>query len=88
MDELGQLNMMLHDLCQPLTTLQCRLEMATLVDTLEEYREAVALALAQCVRLAESVRSMREVTRVATEKVNGEETQMAEDCSYVTKGSK
>jgi signal transduction histidine kinase len=55
----------LHDLCQPLTTLQCRLELATLTGTEQGYREAVDLGLAECARLAEAVGSMREIVRAS-----------------------
>jgi hypothetical protein len=56
-----QVDQVLHDLCQPLTTLRCRLELAGLIGTAEAYREAVELGLAECVRLVEGVESMREV---------------------------
>jgi hypothetical protein len=62
MERVGQA---LHDLCQPLTTLQCRLELAGLVGTDEAYREAVRLALVECERVAESVGVMREIVRAA-----------------------
>jgi hypothetical protein len=55
----------LHDLCQPLTTLQCRLELATALGTAEAYREAAEMGLAECGRLAEMVGSMREIVRSA-----------------------
>ncbi len=55
----------LHHLCQPLTTLQCRLEIAGLIGTAEAYREAVDLGLAECARLVESVESMREILRTS-----------------------
>jgi len=51
----------LHDLCQPLTTLQCRLEMAELDDSAEAYRAAVELGLAECGRIAVVVGKMREI---------------------------
>jgi hypothetical protein len=51
----------LHDLCQPLTTLQCGLEIAGLTGTQEAYRDAVRMALAECGRLAQAVGSMREI---------------------------
>jgi signal transduction histidine kinase len=60
MERMGQA---LHDLCQPLTTLQCRLELAGLLGTAAAYREAVELALAECARLNEMVGSMRELVR-------------------------
>jgi len=56
----------LHDLCQPLTMLQCRLEMAGLTGTAEAYREAVEMGLADCERLTAAVVSMRDVVRAAT----------------------
>jgi hypothetical protein len=59
-------SMALHDLCQPLTTLQCRLEMAQMMDTPEDYREAVRSGLAECVRLSAAVASMREAVRAVT----------------------
>jgi hypothetical protein len=58
MEEVDQV---LHDLCQPLTTLRCRLELAGLIGTVEAYREAVELGLRECVRLVEGVESMREI---------------------------
>lgn len=58
-----QLGVVLHDLCQPLTTLQCRLELAELVDTEAGYREAVTLGLAECARLTDCVTQMRELLR-------------------------
>ena len=53
----------LHDLCQPLTTLQCQLEIAELTGTVEGYREAVRLALGECGRLVGAVHSMRDIVR-------------------------
>jgi hypothetical protein len=55
----------LHDLCQPLTTLQCRLELAGLHGTPEAYREAVDLGLVECARLTEAVGSMRNLVYAA-----------------------
>jgi hypothetical protein len=60
-----QIGRALHGLCQPLTTLQCRLEMAELVGTMDGYREAVAHALAECTRLVDGVGLMREIVRAA-----------------------
>jgi len=64
--EIKRIGVALHDLCQPLTTLQCRLEMAELVGTPEAYREAVETGLAECERLAAAVGSMRDMIRAAT----------------------
>ncbi len=62
---LQELGVALHDLCQPLTTLQCRLEMARIIDTDAEYRDAVGFSLAECQRLACSVAHMRELLRAS-----------------------
>jgi len=64
-DGMKKMGMALHDLCQPLTTLQCRLEMAEMTDTPEGYREAVVLGLSECARLVEAVGSMRGIVRAA-----------------------
>jgi len=64
--ELKRIGIALHDLCQPLTTLQCRLEMAELLGTPEAYREAVEAGLTECGRLTEVVGSMREIVRAGT----------------------
>jgi len=63
--EIKRIGTALHDLCQPLTTLQCRLEMAGLVGTPEAYREAVEMGLMECGRLAQVVGSMRDIVRAA-----------------------
>ncbi len=71
---LEQMGHELHDLCQPLTTLQCRLEIAGLVGTAEAYREAVDLGLLECGRLVKGVHAMREILqaiRQAEDGVNG-----------------
>jgi hypothetical protein len=62
---LDRISKALHDLCQPLTTLQCRLEIAQLSKTPEDYRDAVKLGLVECDRLIEGVGLMREIVRTA-----------------------
>jgi hypothetical protein len=62
MDKISQA---LHDLCQPLTTLQCRLEIAQLSGNDEDYRDAVTLGLVECDRLIEGVGVMRDIVRLA-----------------------
>ena len=62
-----RMNGAIHALCQPLTTLQCRLEMATLVATLEGYREAVESGLAECRRMVDIVESMRATLHASDE---------------------
>lgn len=55
----------LHDLCQPLTALQCRLALGSLAtagrvgDELTELREAVRDSLVQCERMLKQVRAMQ-----------------------------
>ena len=58
-----QIAVIVHDLCQPLTTLQCRLELAQIVDTPEDYRKAVVLGVAECARMSRHVHALREVLR-------------------------
>ncbi len=65
--QLRRLGVALHDLCQPLTTLQCRLEMAELIGTAEAHREAVEAGRTECARLSAAVRSMREMLRAANQ---------------------
>jgi len=67
-EELRLLSKALHDLCQPLTTLQCRLEMAGMLDTEAAYREAVEHALGECCRLTAAIDSMRGVVRTAAKR--------------------
>ena len=67
----------LHELCQPLTTLQCSLEMAALTGTLEAYREAMETGLAECRRLVASVESMREILQEAKQENGSEELEEA-----------
>jgi hypothetical protein len=69
--EVRQIGSALHDLCQPLTTLQCRLEMAGLIGTAEAYREAVETGLEECVRLSKAVGAMREAVGAATQRAAG-----------------
>ena len=52
---------LLHELCQPLTVLQCRLAMGELCGEPEAMREAIGAALGECARLNESVSAMREM---------------------------
>jgi len=68
-----QIGAALHELCQPLTTLQCTLEMAALTDTLEAYRVAMETGLSECRRLVASVESMREVLQEARRETGSEE---------------
>ena len=70
---LQQMNIILHDLCQPLTTLQCRLEMAQIVDTCEDYREAVHTCASECTRLADHVHALRDLLQTAAASLKSED---------------
>jgi len=61
--QMADINVALHDLCQPLTTLQCRLEIAGLVGSPEAYREGVEEGLAECRRMMQVVGTMREAVQ-------------------------
>ena len=66
----------LHDLCQPLTILQCRLEIGLLKGGEEAIQAAVIAGLKECERLNAVVTTMRELmrgerTRRARSKTNG-----------------
>jgi signal transduction histidine kinase len=67
-----QMGRALHELCQPLTTLQCRLEIAALTGTAEAYREMVELGLVECARLMEIVSAMQGIVRAARSAEAGE----------------
>jgi len=53
----------LHDLCQPLTALQCRLEIGQMFGTPEAYREAVTDGLRESERLLLAVTALRELVQ-------------------------
>lgn len=68
---LEKIGLALHELCQPLTTLRCRLEIAGLVGTAQAYREAVDLGLVECGRLVDGVHAMRELLQSSRETGDG-----------------
>ena len=49
----------LHDLCQPLTALECRLFLGLREPDEESVREAMRDAMTQCERLIDGVRGMQ-----------------------------
>jgi hypothetical protein len=51
----------LHDLCQPLTVLQCKLELSLLNGSEEATHAAVVDGLHECRRLNAVVKTMREL---------------------------
>jgi hypothetical protein len=68
-----QMSTVLHDMCQPLTALQCRLQMAELMNTCEDYREAVGHGIAECARMAGHVHTLRELLRGMSAAADGED---------------
>lgn len=54
-----RLDIALHGLCQPLTVLQCRLAMGELIGEPDAMLEAIREALKECVRLNQTVGTMR-----------------------------
>ncbi len=55
----------LHDMCQPLTALQCRLELGGIRDSARAMREDIDGAMDDCARMMAAVSRMREVVAEA-----------------------
>jgi hypothetical protein len=53
----------LHDLCQPLTILQCKLELGLLKGDQEAAHAAMTDGLRECTRLTAAVNAMRDLMR-------------------------
>jgi hypothetical protein len=68
-----QMSTVLHDMCQPLTALQCRLQIAELMNSWEDYREAVGHGIADCARLAGHVETLRELLGRMSSAADGED---------------
>ncbi len=64
-EQVQELSVMLHDLCQPLTALQCRLELAEMEGDEEGMRRAIADSLTECERLNGIAMRMRQQLREA-----------------------
>ena len=64
----------LHDLCQPLTTLQCRLEVAQMIGSPEACREAIDLGMLECAQLYAAVGILRDILSPSTPKATGNAT--------------
>jgi hypothetical protein len=62
-----RIDVALHGLCQPLTVLQCRLAMGELIGEPEAMRDAIREALLECVRLNQTVGTMRSMLQQATQ---------------------
>jgi hypothetical protein len=54
-----RIDVALHGLCQPLTVLQCRLALGELIDEPDAMRDAIREALQECVRMNQTVGTMR-----------------------------
>jgi hypothetical protein len=59
MDLVQRIDVALHGLCQPLTVLQCRLAMGDLIGEPDALREAIREGLQECVRMNQTIRTMR-----------------------------
>jgi len=57
---LREMDRELHDLCQPLTTLQCRLELAQMIGDAASLKEAVDGGVEETLRIFAAVARMRE----------------------------
>ncbi len=55
-----QSHLELHDLCQPLTALQCRLELAEMIGNPEAFEEAVKGGLEETRRMFDIIAHMRQ----------------------------
>jgi hypothetical protein len=62
----------LHGLCQPLTVLQCRLAMGELIGEPDAMLEAIREALKECVRLNQTVGTMRTMLQQVKADTNDE----------------
>ena len=69
-----RLDMALHGLCQPLTVLQCRLAMGELIGEPDAMLEAIREALKECVRLNQTVGTMRTMLQQVKADTNNERT--------------
>ena len=67
-----RLDLALHGLCQPLTVLQCRLAMGELIGEPDAMLEAIREALKECVRLNQTVGTMRTMLQQVKADTNGE----------------
>ena len=67
-----RLDIALHGLCQPLTVLQCRLAMGELIGEPDAMLEAIREALKECVRLNQTVGTMRTMLQQVKADVNNE----------------
>ncbi|NYF89529.1 hypothetical protein RBB79_08235 [Tunturiibacter empetritectus] len=67
-----RLDVALHGLCQPLTVLQCRLAMGEMIGEPNAMLEAIREALKECVRLNQTVGTMRTMLQQVKADTNDE----------------
>jgi hypothetical protein len=67
-----RLDVALHGLCQPLTVLQCRLAMGEMIGEPQAMLEAIREALKECVRLNQTVGTMRTMLQQVKADTNDE----------------
>jgi hypothetical protein len=67
-----RIDVALHGLCQPLTVLQCTLAMGELIGEPDAMRDAIREALLECVRLNQTVVTMRTMLQQAMQSIDGE----------------
>lgn len=58
-EQMGRIAFAVHEMCQPLMALQCRLEIGRMIGTADGYAEAVREGLSECDRLLVSVEVLR-----------------------------
>jgi hypothetical protein len=71
-DFVERLDVVLHGLCQPLTVLQCRLAMGEMIGEPDAMLEAIQEALKECVRLNQTVGTMRTMLQQVKADTNDE----------------
>jgi hypothetical protein len=71
-DFVERLDVALHGLCQPLTVLQCRLAMGEMIGEPDAMLEAIREALKECVRLNQTVGTMRTMLQQVKADTNDE----------------
>ena len=71
-DFVERLDVALHGLCQPLTVLQCRLAMGEMIGEPNAMLEAIREALKECVRLNQTVGTMRTMLQQVKADTNDE----------------
>jgi hypothetical protein len=71
-DFVERLDVALHGLCQPLTVLQCRLAMGEMIGEPDAMLEAIREALKECVRLNQTVGTMRTLLQQVKADTNDE----------------